>query len=405
MELFVEVILGLIAAACAIPVLILCAEVIGALCARPYIMSVAAPASPRLAVLVPAHNEEQGLPATLNDIVKGLQPGDRCMVIADNCEDGTAQAARAFPVEVLERTNLTQRGKGFALEYGIDHLRADPPDAVLVIDADCRVEPSSLRTLALEAVKTGRPVQGMNILYAPRDSSVRTRVSAFAFLFKNHVRATGLAFWGGPCLLFGTGMAFPWSVLANVSWATSDAVEDMQFAVKLALDGKAARYVAIPCVSGELPSAAKEARSQRQRWEHGHVRTLLKQAPRLLWQGSRQRRMDLLMLGADLAVPPLSLLAVLVALVLVIEAVGWIITGNGLWFAVVAGLACAAALAILLAWARFGRAMVSFKDLVLIPLYVAGKLPIYLRLLWHPQKTWSKSAPATGLAETKERSA
>lgn len=405
MELFVEIMLGLVAIACVIPLLVLCLEVLGAFCTRPINVSSTDPTGPRIAVLVPAHNEEQGLPATLKDIVEGLRPGDRCVVIADNCEDGTALAARAFPVEVLERKNATQRGKGFALEFGVQHLRADPPDAVLVIDADCHVEPSSLHRMADRAVAAQRPIQGGDLLYPPAGASVPTRVSAFAFLFKNHVRPMGMAFWGGPCLLFGTGMAFPWSLLANVSWATSDSVEDMQFAVKLALDGKAPRYAAIPCVSGELPSAAKEARSQRQRWEHGHVRTLLKHAPRLMWQGIRRGRLDLLLLGLDLAVPPLSLLAVLIALAMLVEALGWGLTGSWIWFAIVTAAGCASGLAILLAWARFGRAMVSFKELALIPVYIAGKLPIYLRLLWRPQRTWNRTLPARQLADAEERSA
>lgn len=405
MALFVEVILGTVAIACVIPLLVLCLEVLGAFCARPFNVSSSDQTGPRIAVLVPAHNEEHGLPATLKDIVQGLHTGDRCLVIADNCEDGTAQAARAFPVEVLERKNLLQRGKGFALEFGIQYLRADPPDAVLVIDADCRVEPSSLHRLAAQAVAAQRPIQGGDLLYPPAGASVPTRVSAFAFLFKNHVRPMGMAFWGGPCLLFGTGMAFPWSLLANASWATADSVEDMQFAVKLALEGKAPRYSAIPCVSGELPSGTKEARSQRQRWEHGHVRTLLKQAPRLMWQGVCKRRLDLLLLGIDLAVPPLSLLAVLLAMVLVVEALGWGLTGSWVWFAIVAMAGCVSGLAILLAWARFGRAMVTFKELALIPIYIAGKLPIYLRLLWRPQKTWNRTPPTREFADAEERSA
>ncbi len=403
MELILQGALGLIAIACVFPLAVLIAEVSAAFCARNYIGAPSATAVPRLAVLVPAHNEEQGLPKTLIDILAGLLPGDRCLVVADNCKDGTAQAALAFPVEVLIRSNEVHRGKGFALQHGIASLRAEPPDVVLVIDADCRVDPASLHILASVAAATSRPVQGGNVLYPPAESSVGDRVSAFAFLFKNHVRPLGLAQWGGPCLLFGTGMAFPWSVLADACLGTADSVEDMQLAVQLALAGKPALYVPTACVSGVLPSAATAARSQRQRWEHGHVRTLLKYAPRLLWEGFKQRRLELVLLGADLAVPPLSMLAVLVVAAAIIETVAWFLTGVWVWCCVLAVGTIGATVAILFAWSRFGRELLSLRDLALIPLYIARKLPIYLALLWRPQKAWKERQATPGLLETRDR--
>ena len=49
----------------------------------------------RIAVLVPAHNESQGLLETLDDIRAQLHAGDRILVVADNCTDDTASVARA----------------------------------------------------------------------------------------------------------------------------------------------------------------------------------------------------------------------------------------------------------------------------------------------------------------------
>jgi cellulose synthase/poly-beta-1,6-N-acetylglucosamine synthase-like glycosyltransferase len=405
MELILHWVLALIAIACVLPLALLVAETIGALCARPRVIA-AVPtgtALRRLAVIVPAHNEEYGLPRTLTDIVEGLHPGDRCLVVADNCHDGTAQAARKFPVEVLERTNQEHRGKGFGLQHGIAHLRADPPDVVLIVDADCRVDPPSLHVLAEIAAAADRPIQGTYLLYPPSDSNVGSRVSAFAFLFKNHIRPLGLAQYGGACLLFGTGMAFPWKALADASLGTPESVEDMHLAVQLALDGKPALYIPTPCVSGLLPSGAPAVRAQRQRWEHGHVRTLLRYAPRLVWQGVRQQRLDLLLLGADLAVPPLSLLAVLVSGAAVVEVIAWLMTGIWLWFGVLACATIGATLAVLVAWRRFGRELLSFKDLALIPLYIAGKLPIYLTLIGRAQNTWNERPASSEPVERGQR--
>jgi cellulose synthase/poly-beta-1,6-N-acetylglucosamine synthase-like glycosyltransferase len=395
MDLIAHGILGLVTLSCVFPLAMLAVEAFSAICARRSMPASSATAPLRLAVLIPAHNEEQELPATLTDLVSEMHAGDRCIVIADNCEDGTARVAGAYPVEVLVRHDEKRRGKGFALDHGLAHLRADPPDVVLVIDADCRVAAGSLHALAAVAAATGRPVQGGDLLYPPAHSRISDRVSAFAFMFKNHIRPLGLSQWGGPCLLFGTGMGFPWSVLADISLATTDAVEDMQLAVKLALAGKPPLYVPVPCVSGTLPASAQEARTQRQRWEHGHVRTMLKFGPRLVWAGLHRRQWNLMLLGADLMVPPLSFLAVIVMAAVGFDLVAWWLTGIWLWFSVLAAAIGMAAVAILLAWHCFGRDLLSFKDVALTPVYIARKIPIYLALLVRPQKTWSSSQPTS----------
>ena len=50
---------------------------------------------------------------------------------------------------VLERTDTVRRGKGFALEYGFEHVLRDPSvDACLVVDADTTVQPDFLVAMA-----------------------------------------------------------------------------------------------------------------------------------------------------------------------------------------------------------------------------------------------------------------
>ena len=93
----------------------------------------------RLAVLLPAHNEGAGVVSTIADVKAQLTPRDRLVVIADNCTDDTAKIAAAAGAEVLERHEPTKVGKGYALDFGIRHLSLDPPEIVIVIDADCKV--------------------------------------------------------------------------------------------------------------------------------------------------------------------------------------------------------------------------------------------------------------------------
>jgi cellulose synthase/poly-beta-1,6-N-acetylglucosamine synthase-like glycosyltransferase len=116
---------------------------------------------PRMAILVPAHDEDAGIARTVTALRSELGPGDRLLVIADNCSDGTAERAREAGAEVVERSDRSRRGKGFALSFGAKVLAENPPDVVVVMDADCRVERGTLEMLARTAHVTGNPVQAV----------------------------------------------------------------------------------------------------------------------------------------------------------------------------------------------------------------------------------------------------
>ena len=90
----------------------------------------------RLAVLIPAHNEAAEIGITLKNLISQLKNDDRLIVIADNCTDNTALIAQQYGAIVIERNNPDQRGKGYALDYGLSFLESDPPDVVIIIDAD-----------------------------------------------------------------------------------------------------------------------------------------------------------------------------------------------------------------------------------------------------------------------------
>ena len=96
---------------------------------------------PKLAVLVPAHNEGSCIRATLETVIPQLQVADRVVVVADNCSDDTATIARAAGATVIERQDPERMGKGYALDFGLQFIETDPPDVLVLVDADCRVEP------------------------------------------------------------------------------------------------------------------------------------------------------------------------------------------------------------------------------------------------------------------------
>ena len=109
----------------------------------------------RLAVLVPAHDEEVLIGRSVDSLLDQDYPRElrRVVVVADNCTDSTARVARSHGAEVLERVDLDRRGKGHALNWAMRTLIASDAgiDAFVVVDADSVTDPGLLRALEAAA--------------------------------------------------------------------------------------------------------------------------------------------------------------------------------------------------------------------------------------------------------------
>lgn len=354
---------------------------------------------PSIAVVVPAHNEENQIAGTLRSIQPQLAAGDRLIVVADNCTDRTAEIAESLGAEALVRHDLDRRGKGYAIRHALAALQASPPEIVVNIDADCTAEPGAIDQIARLAAETGRPVQGAYEMRSPIDGTARmSRVSEFAVRVKNRVRPLGLQKLGLPCLLTGSGMAFPWDALQRTPHPESHIVEDMRYSTDLAING----YPPRPCMQADfvawLPSVDAAFVTQRTRWEHGHLATIRSEAPRLLGAFLRTGRLSLLALLLELVVPPLSLFVCFLAVIgLAAGLIGWF--GGGWWpLIVLASCGSFAVAGLGVAWLRHGRDILPPRELLSLPGYVLKKLPIYRRFVVAPEEGWVRTARDAGAA-------
>ena len=349
---------------------------------------------PNLAVLIPAHNEQDSIGGTVAAIAAGLSPDGRILVVADNCDDETATRARGAGAEVVERNDPARRGKGFALEFGIRTLEQSPPDVVVVMDADCRAEPGALSLIAHLAAATGRPVQARYDMLLPPDAKASNRglrVAAFAWRVKTLVRPLGLARMGLPCPLMGTGMAFPFALARKAHIGTDEIVEDLVLGLELTRDGAPPLFAPEAGVSSMFPANEEGQKSQRTRWETGHVQTILRRLPKMIATGMAHRNTPLLALCADTAVPPLAFLALILAATTALAGAAWLSVG-----AVAPLLICLAAIAqftlsVGIAWRTAGKDLLSARDLSLIPCYVIGKFSLYARILLGQRPDWVRT--------------
>jgi glycosyltransferase involved in cell wall biosynthesis len=385
-----DVILSVFAALLLVPIAVLTIEVVAAVWGRQTVFATSG-TRPPVAILIPAHNEEAGISATLRSIAPQLEGRDRLIVVADNCSDRTIAVAEADGAEVVARTDWEKRGKGFALDFGLRHLSSDPPDIVIVVDADCQVAPGAIDQLARVCASYQRPVQAQYLMRNQPSARLRMRVAEFAWVVKNLVRPMGLGKLGFPCQLMGSGMAFPWMSISSANLADANIVEDMKMGLDMTRRGVPPLFCSEALVQSEFPIHEEGIRDQRTRWEHGHLGTILGEAPSLFFQGLKKMELPLMALALDLSVPPLALLLLLVLVFWLIAAVFFTATGYGTPLLITSYAAVMFGLAVLTAWASHGRRIISFPSLLSACLYSLWKIPMYVQFVFSRQSEWVRS--------------
>ena len=343
------------------------------------------------AVLIPAHNEKGGIAETIAALRAVAPPDTRILVVADNCSDDTASAARDAGAETIERSEPSARGKGYAMAFGRDHLATStPPDCVIVLDADCRLACGSLEALVRTALVRQAPAQAVNLIKADPAADPLVQISSFAMMVKNRIRSRGMQRLGGAALLTGTGMAFPWPLFARANLATGSIVEDLALGIEMTRSGHPPALVEDATVTS-APAHRKDALAQRTRWEHGFLETLRRSALPTLAGGLLRRSRAELALGLHLLVPPLALLIAMAVVTLpVLAGLGYLGAGTGPALTVAGTLACALAL-LIACWLKGGRLYLSAGAALRAPLYILWKIPIYLGFLRGSSTEWTRT--------------
>lgn len=341
----------------------------------------------RFDVVVPAHDEEAGLPDTLASLHALDYPPAlfRLVVVADNCTDRTQERAHAAGARVLVRHDPDRRGKGWALAFAFERLLAeDFAQAFVVVDADTIVSPNLLSAFAARFQAGGEALQARYGVRNP-ESSWRNRLLHLALTLFHDVRSEARERLELSCGLRGNGMAFARRLLLAVPHEAVSLVEDLEYGVRLGLAGLRVQYVGEAAVLGDMAASEGASRAQRRRWEIGRFLVAKQWLPTLLHEALRRRSGVLFDLALDLLVPPLSYLVLAAVLGLAGSLLG-IAIGLGtsvaaaLWGAAVLGLA----FYVTRGFARSGLGARGVKDLLLVPAFVAWKLFLWLR----PDPRW-----------------
>lgn len=337
----------------------------------------ATPDVPRFDMVVPAHDEEQGIATTVRALLAVDWPTDarRVLVVADNCSDETAKVARQAGATVIERHDEHRRGKGYALEFAFARSREDGfARAVVVVDADTRVSANLLRAFA-PRLATGAAALQAYYGVSNAEAGWRPRLMSIALALFHGVRSLARERLSLSCGLRGNGMCFTHELLDRVPYNAFSIVEDVEYGIRLGEAGIRVHYVAEAEVLGEMVTSEKASRSQRQRWEGGRKALSRAEGWRLLSRALAAKDKVLLDLAADLLVPPLARIAAACALGLGATFLFHAPLARGLFG--YASLCLGAYVA--RGWMLSGTGARGLLDLALAPAYIAWKAALALR--------------------------
>lgn len=235
-----------------------------------------------LAVVIPAHNEENVIRESVLSIMDSNYPAKKfdVYVIADNCTDRTADLAKSAGAFVLKRFNRKLVGKQHALKWAFRQINLDQYDAVVILDADNHVAPDFLRVMDDELSKGNRIIQAYLDAKNPCDSWVSANYAYMAWYLCKVLMARkflGLSAWLG-----GTGMCIRTDVIRQVGWNLHTMTDDVEYTCQLIIAGEKVSFAPDAVVYDQKPTRLMDSMRQRLRWMRGQTQTCIRYIPRLL---------------------------------------------------------------------------------------------------------------------------
>lgn len=157
----------------------------------------APPRRPKVVAVVPARNEAAVIERSLGSLLRQAYGGEFSVILVDDqSEDETADTARSAAEENGAADRLTivagtpipvgWTGKLWALSQGIDKAQAlpEPPDYLLLTDADIAYAPDALAGLVARAEAGGFVLTSLMAKLRCRSRAERAFVPAFIFFFE-----------------------------------------------------------------------------------------------------------------------------------------------------------------------------------------------------------------------------
>jgi cellulose synthase/poly-beta-1,6-N-acetylglucosamine synthase-like glycosyltransferase len=276
--------------------------------------------SNRFMIVIPAHDEAVVIKATVSRLLAMDYPAHlfSIHIIADHCSDNTAEAARSGGAVVHERNEGPRTGKGAALSWLFQRiLKKEQCDAVVIFDADTRVDPDFLRIMDWRLAQGDQVIQGQHVIRNP-DQGWFPALTWAMFLIDNRFQNLGRSNLGWSAKNMGDSICFRVDVLLQLGWGEG-LTEDYHLRHKLLLNDIRIAYEPAAVGYGEAPITWSRAQAQRARWLRGTRDTSQQFVKRLLVEGAKRRNLAMLDGGLQASFPSYSTLSLLSLILLMIQ--------------------------------------------------------------------------------------
>lgn len=292
----------------------------------------------KFAVMISARNEN----AVIGDLIHSIKVQNYpqelidIFVIADNCDDDTAEVAQEAGATVFKRFNAKEVGKGYALDYGFSCLRERYADrgyeAYFVFDADNVLDVNYFREMNA-TFDSGAKVSTSYRNSKNYDSNWISAGYAVWFLREAKFLSQARLTLNTSCAISGTGFYISADIIEkHGGWKWHLLTEDIEFSAQSILDGIRISYTPTAVLYDEQPITFRDSWNQRFRWAKGFYQVFAHYGARLAKgtvtnpKGKRFACYDMLMTIA----PGMLLTIVAVtfnAIILILTAAGFMSTG------------------------------------------------------------------------------
>jgi len=234
---------------------------------------------PRVAVLIPAYNEEKVIERTVQGALDSDYPNLRVIVIDDGSKDRTLEIARwtfaaeeaAGRVLILTKPN---GGKAEALNFGLEHI--GDAEVFVGIDADTIVAPDAISRLVPHFLNPKVAAVAGNAKVGNR-VNLWTRWQALEYITSQNFERRALNTMGAVSVVPGAIGAWRTTAVREAGGYHVDTVaEDADLTMALLRSGNRVEYEDRALAFTEAPTSANALMRQRFRWSFGILQAIFK---------------------------------------------------------------------------------------------------------------------------------
>jgi peptidoglycan-N-acetylglucosamine deacetylase len=234
---------------------------------------------PKVAVLIPAYNEEKVIERTVRAALNSSYRNLRVIVIDDGSKDRTLEVARnAFSAEAASGRVLilgkANSGKAEALNYGIEHI--SDAELFVGIDADTIIAPDAIARLVPHFINPEVAAIAGNAKVGNR-VNLWTRWQALEYITSQNFERRALDVLGAVSVVPGAIGAWRVSAVQEAGGFHTDTVaEDADLTMALLRRGYRVEYEDMALAFTEAPTNANGLMRQRFRWSFGILQAVYK---------------------------------------------------------------------------------------------------------------------------------